>query len=204
MTGMATVEGSTPPASVVALDLSWDMAMCGVFDAVRQALVDLVALRQQQSPRPMPALIGFSAYARRLRWDELPQQRWDDAELGTNLHHALLLAHELLGQPLVAGSKHLLVLSTGVPTAHIDRGRSYFAYPPNPITVRETLAAGVAVTVVMVKPDGPLSPGSRGHFVHAEEFAQRLESIPGVRVVRSTTATLSDDLRTHAAASVGL
>ena len=31
------------------------------------------------------------------------------------------------------------MISDGEPTAHLERGRSYFAYPPSPITIRETL-----------------------------------------------------------------
>ena len=31
------------------------------------------------------------------------------------------------------------MISDGEPTAHLERGRSYFAYPPSPVTIRETL-----------------------------------------------------------------
>ena len=31
------------------------------------------------------------------------------------------------------------MISDGEPTAHLEHGRSYFAYPPSPITIRETL-----------------------------------------------------------------
>jgi uncharacterized protein with von Willebrand factor type A (vWA) domain len=31
------------------------------------------------------------------------------------------------------------MISDGEPTAHLEHGRSYFSYPPSPITIRETL-----------------------------------------------------------------
>jgi uncharacterized protein with von Willebrand factor type A (vWA) domain len=38
-----------------------------------------------------------------------------------------------------AGTKQVIMISDGEPTAHLENGRSYFAYPPSPITIRETL-----------------------------------------------------------------
>src|SRR3989442_15988285 len=38
-----------------------------------------------------------------------------------------------------AGTRQIIMISDGEPTAHLEKGRSYFAYPPSPITIRETL-----------------------------------------------------------------
>jgi uncharacterized protein with von Willebrand factor type A (vWA) domain len=37
------------------------------------------------------------------------------------------------------GTRQIIMISDGEPTAHLEKGRSYFAYPPSPITIRETL-----------------------------------------------------------------
>jgi uncharacterized protein with von Willebrand factor type A (vWA) domain len=37
------------------------------------------------------------------------------------------------------GTRQIIMISDGEPTAHLEHGRSYFAYPPSPITIRETL-----------------------------------------------------------------
>ena len=43
-------------------------------------------------------IIGFSAYARELKAEQLPYVRWDESVLGTNMHHALMLAQKLLAR----------------------------------------------------------------------------------------------------------
>src|SRR5678816_1625477 len=85
-------------------------------------------------------IIGFSAYARELKADQLPYVRWDESVLGTNMHHALMMAQNLLAKHKT-GTRQIIMISDGEPTAHLERGRSYFAYPPSPITIRETLKA---------------------------------------------------------------
>ena len=49
-----------------------------------------------------------------------------------------MLAQNLLSKHK-SGTKQIIMISDGEPTAHLERGRSYFAYPPSPITIRETL-----------------------------------------------------------------
>ena len=51
---------------------------------------------------------------------------------------AMTLAQNLLAKHK-AGTRQIIMISDGEPTAHLERGRSYFAYPPSPITIRETL-----------------------------------------------------------------
>src|SRR5438105_1438913 len=62
----------------------------------------------------------------------------DQSVLGTNMHHALMMAQKMLSKHS-AGTKQIIMISDGEPTAHLEHGRSYFAYPPSPITIRETL-----------------------------------------------------------------
>ena len=54
------------------------------------------------------------------------------------MHHALMIAQKLLAKH-TQGTRQIIMISDGEPTAHLEKGRSYFAYPPSPITIRETL-----------------------------------------------------------------
>jgi uncharacterized protein with von Willebrand factor type A (vWA) domain len=131
-------EALTQTATVMMLDLSWSMALRGSFQAAKKVALALNNLIRSQYTRDSLYIIGFSAYARELRAEDLPYQRWDESVLGTNMHHALILAQSLLAKHKV-GTRQIIMISDGEPTAHLERGRSYFAYPPSPVTIRETL-----------------------------------------------------------------
>ena len=131
-------ETLTQTATVVMLDLSWSMALRGSFQAAKKVAMALNNLISMQYPRDSLYLVGFSAYARELKAPELPYVRWDETVLGTNMHHALLIAQQLLARHKV-GTRQIIMITDGEPTAHLEQGRSYFAYPPSPVTIRETL-----------------------------------------------------------------
>jgi len=131
-------ENLTTTATVLMLDLSWSMALRGSFQAAKKVALALNNLIRTQFPRDALYVVGFSAYARDLKPEELPYVRWDESVLGTNMHHALMLAQKHLARHN-AGTKQIIMISDGEPTAHLEHGRSYFAYPPSPITIRETL-----------------------------------------------------------------
>ncbi len=131
-------ETLTSVATVMMLDLSWSMALRGSFQAAKKVALALNNLIRTQFPKDSLYLVGFSAYARELKPEELPYVRWDESVLGTNMHHALMLAQKMLARH-TAGTKQIIMISDGEPTAHLEHGRSYFAYPPSPITIRETL-----------------------------------------------------------------
>jgi uncharacterized protein with von Willebrand factor type A (vWA) domain len=131
-------ENLTQTATVMMVDLSWSMALRGSFQAAKKVAMALQNLITSQFARDKLYIIGFSAYARELKADQLPYVRWDESVLGTNMHHAFMLAQNLLAKHKV-GTRQIIMISDGEPTAHLERGRSYFAYPPSPITIRETL-----------------------------------------------------------------
>jgi len=131
-------EALTTTATVMMLDLSWSMALRGSFQAAKKVALALHNLISTQFPKDSLYVLGFSAYARELTPGELPYVRWDESVLGTNMHHAFMLAQKLLARHS-AGTKQVIMISDGEPTAHLEHGRSYFAYPPSPITIRETL-----------------------------------------------------------------
>src|SRR5207247_360944 len=124
-------EQLTTTATVLMLDLSWSMALRGSFQAAKKVALALHNLIRTQFPKDSLYLIGFSAYARELKPDELPYVRWDESVLGTNMHHALMMAQKMLAKHS-AGTKQVIMISDGEPTAHLEHGRSYFAYPPSP------------------------------------------------------------------------
>ncbi len=131
-------ETLTTTATVMMLDLSWSMALRGSFQAAKKVALALNNLIRTQFPKDTLYILGFSAYARELQAEELPYVRWDESVLGTNMHHAFMLAQKLLARHS-ASTKQIIMISDGEPTAHLEHGRSYFAYPPSPITIRETL-----------------------------------------------------------------
>ncbi len=131
-------ETLTTTATVLMLDLSWSMALRGSFQAAKKVALALNNLIRARFPKDKLYVIGFSAYARELKAEELPYVRWDESVLGTNMHHALMIAQKLLARHN-AGTRQIIMISDGEPTAHLEHGRSYFAYPPSPITIRETL-----------------------------------------------------------------
>ena len=135
---VARTELLTQTATVIMLDLSWSMALRGSFQAAKKVALALNNLISSQFARDSLYIVGFSAYARELKADQLPYVRWDESVLGTNMHHALMIAQKLLAKH-TQGTRQIIMISDGEPTAHLERGRSYFAYPPSPITIRETL-----------------------------------------------------------------
>jgi uncharacterized protein with von Willebrand factor type A (vWA) domain len=135
---VARTELLTQTSTVIMLDLSWSMALRGSFQAAKKVAMALNNLISSQYQRDNLYIIGFSAYARELKTEELPYVRWDESVLGTNMHHALMIAQRMLARH-TQGTRQIIMISDGEPTAHLERGRSYFAYPPSPITIRETL-----------------------------------------------------------------
>ena len=131
-------ETLTTTTTVLMLDLSWSMALRGSFQAAKKVALALNNLIRTQFPKDSLYVVGFSAYARELKAEELPYVRWDESVLGTNMHHAFMLAQRLLARHK-GGTRQIIMISDGEPTAHLEHGRSYFAYPPSPITIRETL-----------------------------------------------------------------
>ncbi len=189
-------ETLTQTATVVMLDLSWSMALRGSFQAAKKVAMALNNLIRMQYPRDSLYLIGFSAYARELKADQLPYVRWDETVLGTNMHHALLIAQQLLARHKV-GTRQIIMITDGEPTAHLEQGRSYFAYPPSPITIRETLKEVRHCT----KKDIVINVFMLDRSYYLKEFVDRVARINGGRVFYSQPDELGEyvlhDFVTH-------
>ena len=180
-------ETLTSTATVMMLDLSWSMALRGSFQAAKKVALALQNLIRTQFPKDKLYILGFSAYARELRADELPYVRWDESVLGTNMHHAFMLAQKLLARHN-AGTRQIIMISDGEPTAHLEHGRSYFAYPPSPITIRETLKEvrrctrkGIVINTFML---------DRNYYL--KEFVNQIAKMNKGRVFYSTPEKLGE------------
>ncbi len=138
-------EMQTQSATVLMLDMSRSMLLRGCYLAAKKVALALNHLIRTQYPRDTIYIVGFSAYARELKAEVLPQLDWSEYEYGTNLHHALLLGRTLLARHKTP-NKQFLVITDGEPTAHLEQGQSYFNYPPSSRTIQETLREVVRCT----------------------------------------------------------
>ncbi|MEZ5596528.1 MAG: hypothetical protein R3E84_09070 [Pseudomonadales bacterium] len=147
----------TSTATAMLVDLSWSMALRGSFQAAKKVALALHNLITSQYPKDSFYIIGFAAYAKELKPHDLPYLQWDEYVLGTNMQHALLLAEKLLARH-PTGSKQIIMISDGEPTAHLENGEAVFAYPPTPQTIRATFRAvkhcttrGIAINTFMLE-----------------------------------------------------
>ncbi|MEE8337789.1 MAG: VWA domain-containing protein [Dehalococcoidia bacterium] len=177
----------TQTATVMMVDLSWSMALRGSFQAAKKVALALHNLITAQYPRDSLYIIGFSAYARELKAHELPYVRWDESVLGTNMHHALMMAERMLAKHS-GGTRQIIMISDGEPTAHLENGRSQFAYPPSPITIRETLKAVKRCT----QKDITINTFMLDRNYYLKEFVDQLAKINGGRVVYTTPDKLGE------------
>jgi uncharacterized protein with von Willebrand factor type A (vWA) domain len=129
-------EHITRSATVLMLDVSLSMPMRDNFLPAKKVAMALHSLITSQFPRDYFGLVAFGRVAREVKPELLPEMSWD-FEWGTNMHHALLLARRQLNRQ--SGTKQIIMVTDGEPTAHIEHGEAYFQYPPSPITIEETL-----------------------------------------------------------------
>ncbi|MCY3821257.1 MAG: VWA domain-containing protein [Gammaproteobacteria bacterium] len=178
----------TSTATAMLVDQSWSMALRGAFQAAKKVALALHNLITSQYPRDDFYIIGFAAYARELKAHDLPLLQWDEYVLGTNMQHAMLLAEGLLSKH-DAGSKQIIMISDGEPTAHLlPNGRHYFSYPPTRETYRATYGAvrrctrkGIAINTFMLDSS-----------YYLKEFMDQIARINGGRVFYTTPERLGE------------
>ncbi|HLN18198.1 MAG TPA: VWA domain-containing protein [Acidimicrobiales bacterium] len=145
-------EALSRSATALLVDLSMSMPMRDNFVPAKKMAMALHRLISTKFPRDFLGIIGFSEVAREIKADDLPTAMWDYV-YGTNLQHALTLARRMLAHE--HGTKQIIVVTDGEPTAHIDdHGEVFFAYPPVAETLRRTMAevlrctrAGITINV---------------------------------------------------------
>ena len=177
----------TSTATAMLVDLSWSMALRGSFQAAKKVALALHNLITSQYPKDSFYIIGFAAYAKELKAHDLPYLQWDEYVLGTNMQHALLLAERLLARH-PGGSKQIIMISDGEPTAHLENGEAIFAYPPTPQTIRATFRAvkrcttkGIAINTFMLE---------QSDYLRA--FMQEVARINGGRVFYTSPDQLGE------------
>ena len=146
------------------------------------ALADL-----QPVPPRLPRASSASA-----RWpgcsspSSCPRCSWDFV-YGTNMQHAFLLSRQLLAKQ--SGTKQIIMITDGEPTAHIDRdGDVFFNYPPVPETIEATLREvarctrdGIRINTFMLDATSYL-----------KAFVERLTQMNRGRAFFTTPETLGD------------
>ena len=131
-------EARTQAAVALLVDTSFSMAMEGRWVPMKRTALALHHLISTRFRQDTLQLISFGRLAQTRTIENLLSL---DAryEAGTNLHHALLLAGRFFRehptmQPV------LLIVTDGEPTAHLlSGGEPWFAYPPDPETLRTTV-----------------------------------------------------------------
>jgi len=167
----------TQTSTVLMVDLSWSMALRGSFQSAKKVAMALHNLISSAYPRDSLYVLGFSAYAKEIKAHDLPYLQYDDYLLGTNMQHALMLAEKLLAKHQ-QGTRQVIMITDGEPTAHLEDGRPVFAYPPTPATISRTLRAirscttkGITINTFML---------DQSYYLKA--FVEQMTKINGGRV----------------------
>lgn len=182
---VAETEARSQAAVVLLVDISFSMAAQGRWVPMKRTALALHQLVSSRFRGDRLQLITFGRLAQSMDIAELtalPALR----EQGTNLHHGLLLANRFFFK-YPAMQPVLLIVTDGEPTAHLlAGGESSFAWPPEPETIRLTVAelerlarAGTQITFFRLGDDESLA-----------RFVQHISRRIGGRVVAPESADL--------------
>ncbi|MGH8884398.1 MAG: vWA domain-containing protein [Egibacteraceae bacterium] len=173
---LAEAERRVRVATVLLLDMSFSMPLRGNWVPAKRVALALASLVSSKFPEDRFYVVGFSDYARQLQPRDLIATGWERV-YGTNMQHALMIARRLLGAHPGA-ERQVVMVTDGEPTAHLEGGAAYFAWPPEPKTLRLTIAeaarlsrTGATLNVFLLDHD----PGSA-------VFVERMVSAYGGRI----------------------
>ena len=179
-------EHLTRSSTVLMLDLSMSMPMEGRFVPAKKVAMALHSLISSQFPRDYLGVVVFSETARVIRPDQIPEASWDYV-YGTNMHHGFTLARQLLGRQ--HGSKQVIMITDGEPTAHITpSGDVFFRYPPVAETVEATLREVVRCTRAGIR----INTFMLGSSHSLKSFVERITEINQGRAFFTTPENLGD------------
>ncbi|MCX7622756.1 MAG: VWA domain-containing protein [Thermomicrobium sp.] len=125
-------------ATVLMVDMSRSMLYNGCFLAAKKVALALDSLIRTQFTRDTLYIVGFSYVASVLSPEELPTITWDEYNYGTNMQHGFMLARQLLARHR-GGTRQIILITDGEPTAYFDGEQVRFSYPPTYQTFQETL-----------------------------------------------------------------
>jgi uncharacterized protein with von Willebrand factor type A (vWA) domain len=179
-------EHNTRSSTVLMIDLSMSMPMRGNFVPAKKVAMAMHSLISSQYPRDFLGLVGFSETAHVMTHEQLPEVSWDLA-YGTNMQHGLRLARQLLARQ--SGTKQIIMITDGEPTAHITpSGGVFFNYPPARETVEATLREvmrctkdNIVINTFVLDATGPL-----------RRFVEQMTQINHGRAFFTTPETLGD------------
>ncbi len=175
----------TRSATVLLLDVSLSMPMRDNFLPAKKVAMALHALITSQFPRDYFGLVSFGRVAREVKPELLPEMSWD-FEWGTNMQHALLLARKQLSRQ--TGTKQIIMVTDGEPTAHIEGGEAYFQYPPSPITIEETLKEVMRCTRDRIR----INTFMLDESYYLKSFVEQMMRVNGGRAFFTNADTLGD------------
>lgn len=131
-------EAMVRSATVICVDLSLSMEMRGNLAPAKKMVLALSHLISTAYPRDFVKIVGFGETAHEIKLEDVPFLNIDYA-YGTNLQHALALSRTLLRGE--RGTKQIIVVTDGEPTAHLtDSGEPFFSWPPVHETMHRTMA----------------------------------------------------------------
>jgi len=163
-------EALTRSATVLLVDLSMSMPMRDNFVPAKKMAMALQTLISTRFPRDYLGIVGFSEVAREIKAEDLPTAMWDYV-YGTNLQHALALARRMLAHQY--GTKQIIVVTDGEPTAHIDdAGEVWFNYPPVQETLHRTMAEVIRTTRAGITINTFALDLERTHYPFVEQIAR--------------------------------
>jgi uncharacterized protein with von Willebrand factor type A (vWA) domain len=175
----------TRSATVLMLDVSMSMPMRDNFLPAKKVAMALHSLITSQFPRDYFGLVSFGRVAREVKPELLPELSWD-FEWGTNMQHALLLARKQLARQ--SGTKQIIMVTDGEPTAHIEGGEAYFQYPPSPITIEETLKEVMRCTRDRIR----INTFMLDETYYLRSFVEQMMRVNGGRAFFTNADTLGD------------
>jgi uncharacterized protein with von Willebrand factor type A (vWA) domain len=179
-------EHLTRSSTVLMLDLSMSMPMRDNFLPAKKVAMALHHLISTQFPRDYLGLVGFSETARVITAAQLPEVSWDFV-YGTNMHHGFTLARQLLARQ--SGSKQIIMITDGEPTAHITPGGDvYFNYPP----VRETVEATLREVVRCTREQIRINTFVLDATTALQAFIEQMTQLNGGRAFYTTNEALGD------------
>ncbi|HLH26450.1 MAG TPA: VWA domain-containing protein [Chloroflexota bacterium] len=177
----------TQCATVLLLDMSRSMFLRGCITAAKKVAIALNSLIRGQYPRDALYVVPFSYYAREIKPEELPRLTWNEWGYGTNMQHAFMLSRQLLARHK-GGTRQIILITDGEPTAYFEGGQIEFSYPPTYRTFQETLREvgrctreNVVINTFMLE---------RGHYLI--DFVEQMTKINRGRAFYATPERLGE------------
>ncbi len=175
----------TKSSTVLLLDVSMSMPMRDNFLPAKKVAMALHSLITTQFPNDYFGLVSFGRVARDIKPQLLPELGWD-FEWGTNMQHALLLARKQLEKQ--SGTKQIIMVTDGEPTAHIEGDEAVFSYPPSYATIEQTLREVRRCT----RSDIRINTFMLDESPYLQDFVKRMMEMNRGRAFFTPAATLGD------------